>query len=229
MKSTQIQNYQMLTRVVAFTADHVNSFPKTSAAAEILAGLRPIVDDLANQASAQVASEGAMREARNVRAAARESLAQRLTLSEHVARVMNSDVLQMPKRRRDHDLISTAQALVQSGSSLDKEFSRHGLSLAELGEAARAVEQANFEYSTAKAKRASAIQKFGIEEAKALAYLERLDVLARMTLADNPSALAAWAVARRVNRTASRKREVQPPSPDASVTPDPPAIQPAAA
>ena len=229
MKSKQIQNYQMLTRVVAFTADHVNLFPKTSAAAEILTGLQSTVGELAKQASAQVASEGAMREAQNIRAAARESLVQRLIFSEQVARAMNSDKFQMPNRRRDHDLVSAARAFVESGASLGKEFSRHGLPLAELAAAATAVEQASFEYSTAKANRTLAIQEFGIAEAKALTYLERLEVLATMMLADNPSAMASWSLARKVTRTAARKREVQPPSPAASSPPDPPAIQPAAA
>ena len=223
MKSTQIQNYQMLTRVVAFTADHVGLFPKTSAAGEILAGLQSTVGTLAKLAGAQVASEGAMRESRNVREAARESLVRRLELTEQVARAMNSDKFQMPDRRRDHDLVSTARAFVENGASLGKEFSRHALPLAELTAAVEAVEQANFAYSTAKAKRASAIQEFGIAETEAMSYLDRLEVLVEMTLSDNAAALASWTAARRVTRTGARKREVQPSPPTAEPLPNQPA------
>jgi hypothetical protein len=220
MKSTQIQNYQMLARVVEFTASNVSLFPKTSAAAEILAGLKSTVNELSKQASAQVASEGGLRECQTVREAARESLTQRLTLTGQVAQAMNSDKFPMPVRRRDHDLISTAHAFVENGDSLSKEFSRHALPLTELTAAVEVLERANVDYLSAKAKRASAIQEFGSTELEAMSYLHRLEAIVEMTLAENPTAIASWSVARTVTRTAVRKREVQPPaSPPAGTVP----------
>jgi hypothetical protein len=85
MKSTQIQNYQMLTRVVEFTTHNVSLFPKTSAVGEILTGLKSTVSKMSEQASAQAASDGTLRQIRTSRATARESLTRRLMLSEQVA------------------------------------------------------------------------------------------------------------------------------------------------
>jgi hypothetical protein len=216
MKSTQIQNYQMLTRVVEFTTHNVSLFPKTSAVGEILAGLKSKVSQLSEQASAQAASDGTLRQIGTSRAAARESLTRRLALSEQVALALNSDKFPMPVRRRDHDLISSGRAFVENGASLSKEFSRHALPLDELAAAVEELERANFDYTTAKANRASAIREFGSTTMEAMGYLQRLDAIIEMTLSDNPSAIASWTVARAVPRVAARKRKVRPPK---SVTP----------
>ena len=219
MKSTQIQNYRMFTRVVEFTASNANLFPRTSAADEILASLKSTVDELSKQASAQAAGDGTLRECQAVRTAAREALTRRLALTEQVARAMNSDLFQMPGRRRDHDLISTAHAFVENGEPLSEEFSRHALPLTELTAAAAALERANAGYASAKARRASAIQEFAATSLRALNDLRRLDAIVEMTLADNPTAIASWTVARAVPRLAARKREVKPPDPVVPQTP----------
>jgi len=229
MNQQQIQNYQMLAKVVEFTTNNVSLFPKTPAVAEILAGLQSSVSDMSKQAGARVASQGAMRESQSSRLAARESLTRRLVLTAQVARALNSDKFQMPPRRRDHDLIAAGHAFVENGASLEKEFSNHSLPLDELSAAVEALERANFDYSSGKAVRASAIQEFDSTTAEATGYLQRLDAIVEITLAGNPTAIASWSVARTVNRSAVRKREVQPPAPVTPQSPDPPANLPAAA
>jgi hypothetical protein len=219
MKSKQIQNYQMLTRVVEFTTHNVSLFPKTSAVGEILTGLKSTVSKMSEQASAQAASDGTLRQIRTSRATARESLTRRLMLSEQVALALNSDKFPMPARRRDHDLISSGRAFVENGASLSKEFSRHALPLSELAAAVEVLVRANFDYTTAKANRASAIREFGSTTMEALGYLQRLDAIIEMTLSDNPSAIASWTVARAVPRVAARKRRVRPPDPAIPQTP----------
>jgi hypothetical protein len=219
MKSTQIQNYQMLTRVVEFTIHNMSLFPKTSAVGEILAGLKSTVSQMSETASAQAASEGSLRQVRTSRATARESLTRRLMLSEQVALALNNDKFPMPDRRRDHDLISSGRAFVENGASLSKEFSRHALPLDELAAAVEVLERANFEYTTAKANRASAIRKFGSTTMEAMGYLQRLDAIMEMTLSDDPTAIASWTVARTVPRVAARKRKVRPPDPVTPLAP----------
>ena len=213
MKSTQIQNYQMFTRVVEFMANNEGLFPKTTAAAELLDGLQSTVRELSKQASSQVASEGALRECRAAREAARQSLARRLALSEQVARALDMDKFQVQRRRRDHDLISTAHAFVENGEPLSQEFSRHSLPLKELTAGVEALQRANADYSSAKARRAAAIREFAAVEAQAMGYLLRLEAIVEISLADNPSAIASWSVARAVPKAAVRKREVKPPDP----------------
>jgi hypothetical protein len=211
MKSTQIQNYQMLTRVAEFTTHNMSLFPKTSAVGEILTGLKSTVSQMSTQASAQAASEGTLRQVRTSRATARESLTRRLMLSQQVALALDSEKFPMPNRRRDHDLISSGRAFVDNGASLSKEFSRHALPLDELTAAVEALEHANFDYTTAKANRTSAIREFGATTMQAMGYVQRLDAIIEMTLSDNPTAIASWTVARAVPRVAARKRKVRPP------------------
>ncbi len=217
MKSNQIQNYQMFTRVVEFTANNASLFPKSTAAAELLDGLQSTVSELSKQAGAQAASEGALRECRTVREAARKALSRRLALSEQVARALDMDKFKVPNRRRDHDLISTAHAFVENGEALSQEFSRHALPLKELTAEVEALERATAEYSSAKARRAASIREFAAVEAQAMGYLMRLEAIVEITLADNPTAIASWTVARTIPRLAVRKREVKPPDPPAQL------------
>jgi hypothetical protein len=163
-----------------------------------------------------------MRESRAARTAARQSLTRRLVLTAKVGRAMNSDLFQLPDRQRDHDLISAGHAFVENGASLSKEFSRHALPLTELTAAVEALERANFDYSSGKAGRASAIQEFGSTLKEAMGYLQRLDAIVEMTLSDNPTAIASWTVARTVTRIAVRKREVRHPVPVTPSASDPP-------
>jgi hypothetical protein len=222
MKSTHVQDYRMFARVAEFLASIVSLFPKTSAVPEILAGLQSTTNELSKQASAQVSSEATMRESRAARTAARQSLTRRLVLTAQVGRALNSDKFQMPDRRRDHDLISAGHSFVENGESLSKEFSRHALSLTELTAVVEALECANFDYSSGKAERASAIQEFGSAMKKAMGYIQRLDAIVEMTLSDNPTAIASWTAARTVARVAVRKRDVRPPVPITPPAPDPP-------
>jgi chorismate mutase len=219
MKKSQIQNYEMLTRVVEFTTTNVSLFPKTSAAAEILEGLQSTVRRLSEQASAQMASEGALQASRTARAAARDALTRRLVLTEQVARALHSDNFPVPIRRRDHDLISSGHAFVENGAPLSKEFTKHALPLNELTAAVDALERANLDYSSGRARRAAAIQEFRSTTTEAMGYLQRLEAIVEMTLADNPTAIVAWTVARTVARVAVRKREAKPADPAANPVP----------
>jgi hypothetical protein len=49
----------------------------------------------------------------------------------------------------------------------------------------------------------------------AMGYLKRLDILVVKTLADDPTAMASWTVARTVIRVPVRKRAAKPPDPAA--------------
>jgi len=217
MRSTQIQNYQMFIRVVEFMAGNASLFPKSTAAAEILKELQSTVADLSKQASAQVASDGELRECQVKREVARQTLARRLALYEKVARALDVDKFKAPGRHRDHDLISTAHAFVENGESMSQDFSRHALPLKELTAGVEELERANADWSTAKARRVASVREFAAVEAQAMGYVMRLEAIVEITLADNPSAIASWTVARTVQRAAVRKREVKPPDPPAQV------------
>jgi len=85
--------------------------------------------------------------------------------------------------------------------------------------AVEALERAILDCTAGKIQRASAIREFGKTMVEAMAYVKRLDVLVDTTLADNPAALASWAVVRAVNRSGGRKAAATPPDPTPAVTP----------
>lgn len=219
MKRTDMQDYQMLTKVVDFAANNVGLFPKTSAAPEIVAALGSAVRQLSDQARSQVSSQAALRVSRNARAAARDALRRRLALSDQVARALNSDKFRAPLKRGDQALIDSGHALTADAESLKKDFIKHGLPLEETAAAVEALERAILDYTAGKAMRASAIREFGKTMGEAMSYVKRLDVLVATTLLDNPTAVASWTVARSVNRSAGRKPAVTPPVPPSSDLP----------
>jgi hypothetical protein len=214
-----MQDYQMFTKVADYIANNVGLFPKLSAASEILEGLESAVQHLSDHAQAQVSAESALRVGRNSRAAARDALKRRLAQSEQVARALNSDKFRMPGKRNDPALIVAGKAFAVDAEELKKDFIKHGLPPDEMAAAVEALEHAILDCTAGKIGRASAIREFGNSMVEAMAYVKRLDVLVDTTLADNPAALASWAVVRAVNRSARRKPAATPPDPTPAVTP----------
>jgi hypothetical protein len=200
-----MQDYQMLTKVADYFANIVGLFPKVSAASEILEELQSAVQQLSDQAQAQVSAESAMRVGRNARATARDALKRRLALSDQVARALNSDKFRMPGKRNDPALIVAGKAFAVDAEALKKDFIKHGLPPDDMAAAVEALERAILDYTVGMTQRTSAIREFGKTMAEAMAYVKRLDVLVDTTLSDNPAVLASWAVVRSVSRPARRK------------------------
>jgi hypothetical protein len=214
MKRKYTQTYSMLTRVVNFTTQNVGLFPKNSAASKILEALDSDVTQLSEQAGAQVSAEAAIRISRKARDTARETLKSILVLAAQTAQALNSDQLRGPLKRGDQALIDCGHAFAQDVESLKKEFIQHGWAPDfgdEVSAAVEALEQATLDYASATAKRAAAIGEYVKTMEDAMGYLKRLDILVAKTLADDPTAMASWTVARSVIRTPVRKRAAKPP------------------
>ena len=125
----------------------------------------------------------------------------------------------MPDKRNDQALIVAGKAFAVDAEELKNDFIKHGLPPEEMAVAVEALERAILDCTAGRIQRASAIREFGKTMVEAMAYVKRLDVLVDTTLADNPTALASWAVVRSVNRPAGRKAAPTPPDPTPAVTP----------
>src|SRR5438045_618933 len=112
MDRPDLQNYQMLTRVVDFGTRNVGMFPKDSAAEEIIGALVSAVSILSEQASSQVNSEASMRTSRVARSAARETLKRKVGLTVQTGRALKSVSFHPPLKDTDHALISSGNAFV---------------------------------------------------------------------------------------------------------------------
>src|SRR2546423_7317743 len=170
MNRINVQQYQMLTRVVDFGAQNVSLFPETTAAAEILKGLAFAVSRVSGQASLQVRSEAALRTSRSARGAAREALKTRLALSEQIALALKSDKFRAPRRKGDQGLIHAGHAFAAEGVSLTEEFAKYGLPQFSdsMNAAVQDLEDAILGYSNGNAMRSGAIRELGSSMAAAM-------------------------------------------------------------
>jgi hypothetical protein len=227
MKRQNVENYTMLTQVSAFAANTVSLFPKSSAGSEVQTGLEVSVQELNDLLTARVSAETLMRSSRNDRAAARGSLKGLLTQADLTARALECDKFRLPRKPTDRALIDSGHAFATDIEPLKKDFIRHGLSPDEVIAIVDALERAILGYTGGKAKRSASIREFDKKLEVAMGYMRRFEALVANTLADNPSAMAEWTVARSINRVAVRKRNVKPPAPAEPVSQ--PVVQPVAA
>jgi hypothetical protein len=188
-------------------------FPKSSAAAQVVAALETAASQLSAQATARVSSEAAMRTSNRARIVARGALRSRLYLYEQVGPALLSDKFRVPRKRTDMALIESAHAFTVDSEPLKKEFSRHGLPPDELTSATAALERAILDYTAGKAMRSASIREFDKTVEDAMVQLQRFEVLVATNLANNPGAMASWTVARSINRMAVRKRAPNPADP----------------
>jgi hypothetical protein len=172
-----------------------------------------------------VSGEAAIRTSRNARTAARTALRTRLEQWERTARALNSDTFRAPLKRTDQALIDSGHAFVVDVEPLKNAFIMHGLPPDDMKAAVEALERAILDYTAAQAMRSAAIREFNKTMDDAMRYLRRLEALVANTLADNPTAMASWTVARSIHRAANRRAPVTPVTPVNVVNPpDSPAV-----
>ena len=110
----------------------------------------------------------------------------------------------------DQALLSTARSFVAEATPLKDSFVAYGLSadFADVfGQKIEAFEEHSVRHNTSKSARAS--DNAGVAAAldELDAEVERLDTIMRNTFADDPETLAAWDLARRVERLPQRHRD----------------------
>jgi len=222
MNRKDTETYEMLTAVAGFASNNVGLFPKTSAAAEILAALETGMRTLSQEASTIASAGNAIRIGRSARKAARENLKATLGHVSRIAVALNSNEFSLPAKRGDRELIRTAKAFTADAEALKKEFGRHGLPFESVNAAATALEESILNAAAAKTRRSAAVAKWTAALQETLSAVKRYDALVATILGKDPGALAAYANARALRRAGGRKAagETAPavePSPVVSV------------
>ena len=230
MNRKNMQGYQMLTRVAEFANTNVGLFPKNSAAAEIIEALESGVSELSEKASKRISAETAMRISRTTRTASRSKLRGYITRASWIATAMNSGKVQVPSDGTEQSLINSGHAFVEDVASISKDFARHGVGPEDVSSAVEALETAIRDYSSAKAARSAAIEESGKVLEETMHHLLRFDALVASYLEDNAGAMAAYNIARTVQRTKAHRTALKEskPAPAAPAPATTPAAAPAA-
>ena len=215
MNRKNSQNYQMLTRVVDFATANVTSFPKHSAAADILQILKTGLRALSQADSARKIAEADLRGARIAKALAREDLHDVLGRAALVARALHNSKVPVFSKGTDQELIDLGPDFAREAESSKADFIRHGLPPEEIQTAVDALIAARKKYAAARAGRMAANREWQAALTPALDALVGLDALIANTLADNPSVLASYEFARTIPRIRSKPSAA--PAPVAAV------------
>jgi len=227
MNQTKIQRYEMLTRVADFAARNVSLFPKKTAALELTKDIQSAVARLSQSKTTQTAARDQLRAIRSQRLAKLAALRSQVDAIHETAEALKITGFSLPAKKGTSALFDTARSYATSVAALKSQFVRHGLPsefIDNLESAAEDLQAAIDIQVTARGQLKGAIQDFDKTLDEAQGYLERFEALLSNSMADNHSVMAAWEVARRIDRTRSYRKEKPEP-----VTPSPPAPAPVSA
>jgi hypothetical protein len=227
MKRSKINDHQMLTRLAAFSARYAGLFPEYTAAPQVVDALGAAVTRLSAHAASVVTGAEAVRAATNAREAARTALRQQLDLVDHTARALKLDKFKAKRPRTDQALLNLGCAFLAEAELHKAEFVQCGLKPEVLHSAIDALKKACNTLIEGKALRAGAIQEFEKTLVEAYAEADKLNALVQNTLRDHPTVIAAWDVARRIDRRTGRKSATSaPPSAPADANPAESSVSP---
>ncbi len=216
MNGIDRHRYAMLVRVKQFGISHAKLFPAETLDGRLFAALAAAVDQATRFLTEHVRERTAARSGTRSKAAARVALLAGLGAFARMANAFAADVPGLEGRFRrpssdvnDLELLTVGRAFIADAAPLAPHLTEHGLpptSLADVQVALEAFEGAALGRLVACAARASA--RAGLTAALGAAgqALARLDVIVPNTLRAQPAMLAAWKVARHVQRAAGARQ-----------------------
>ena len=216
MNTVDTRRFEMLVRVREFGTIHADLFPASTLGGKAFAALTSAVADLTQHVSAQLSGIGSAREATTSKAVAREALRDDLDAIVRTVRVMALDdpgvaeKFTLPRSSGDHALLSTARQFASDAKPLAKEFIEHYMPkdfVTDLIEDISEFEQAMSDREAGRDIHTTAGAAIEGTMDAALDAVRRLDGLVPNRLRDDPTTLAAWDRARRVEYRARKKAE----------------------
>ena len=200
MNRKKIQQYRMLTRVVDFGAKHVGLFPEHTIAGEVLAEIGTTVTQLTEYATSRVSSHTSILMSGGARRKARLAVKRQMESAAQIARALKLENFSIPRKPKEEDLISTARSFVERMEPLKTEFSQHGLPPEKLKTSIQALEESLLDRANGQSTRSGAIREFNKLLDDALNLVDRFEAIIDNTLADDELVVAAWKVARQIDR-----------------------------
>jgi hypothetical protein len=207
MTSQELRNYQMLGRVRDFGTAHRDLFPARSVAGKLFAAVAAAADELQQHETTESAGRGGEQEGVASKAAARASLRRQVSAIAKTARASEVPGLSLGKFRAslacgDERLLSQARTFLKEAKPFADTFVAHELPpdfLSQLRAAIEAFEQAMAARASGRNQRVGARASIEATMEAGLRAVRRLGDIVPNRLQD-PSAVALWNGARRMER-----------------------------
>ncbi len=228
MKTIDRNRYDMLDRVRQFGAKHGDLFPGDSLGGQTFAALAAAVGQIGQNATSHAQGWGVTRSGSLSKADARQALYAALEKIATTARAMAPDLkglqgkFELPNRKNDLDLVTTAQQFAADAAPLAAQFVAHRLPatfIADLQSATNVFMQAAEARVAGRMARASSREGISGAFDAAFAALKRLDAIVPNALSSQPTVLAEWNSVRRVERARTAGHPASGPTPSATPVP----------
>jgi hypothetical protein len=196
----------MLERVYNFGQANLGSFPRASAASNIINSIGSAVSKLKNHVSQQVSGAGAIQQSGISHQDARKALKSKLDSIFQTARVLNLGEFYLPRQRTDSAYIAAGQSFGDLARPHEEQLVNQGLPLnfiVALRDAVSDLQRAAQAKSSSKGAHSGSIAEFNNTLTRAMTDLKRFDALVKNTVGNDAGIMAAWKIARRVARTGS--------------------------
>jgi|GEM_PF-535735 len=209
MNEQEIRTLEMFKRVRGFATTHTDSFAAGGLGRELFDAVGQAIEELEGHAAAETVAGGSQRQNTVGKAAARESLRQKLEAIRRTARSMAfttpgmEDKFRIPRGGTDQALINTARAFAQEAPALKAEFIRHEMPanfIEDLNASIGQMEEAIRDQNASKGAHKAAV--VAIDEAmnRGIEAVRRLDSVIRNKFGAQPTVLAEWESARHTQR-----------------------------
>jgi hypothetical protein len=222
MIRSKIQKYEMLARVADFARENASLFPKQTAGDELVKDLHAVAGKLSETKASQIAARNQMRASRSQRLEKQKELSRQLRAIHQTAEALKIAKFEKP---RVSALFDAARNCTHAVEPMKTEFVRHGLPSDFIENLKSAADELQFAIASqveARVRRKAAIPEFDKTLEEGLNYLQRFEALVTNTMSDNPSIMASWEVARRVERTRRFKKAGPAPPTTPAVAPPAP-------
>jgi hypothetical protein len=211
MTELELRQYQVLVRVRDFGAAHRDLFPRRSVAGKLFAGVAAAADALQRHETVELAGRGGEQEGAASKAAARAALRRQVRAIVQTARASEvpglGGTFRPPAAGSDERLLSQARTFLKEAKPFASTFVAHELPpnfLSELRAGIEAFERAMSERRSGRDQRVGARASIEATMAAGLRAVRRLSAIVPNRLQD-PSAVALWHGARRIEYGARTK------------------------
>lgn len=226
MDDNERRRYEMFIGVRAYNASRPGEFPPTTLAGELFISLDTVIQEIETHTATQISRRNAALEGSTGKSAARDELRRDLEAISRTARAMAlsrpglEDKFRAPGSISDQALLALARAFAADALPLKAEFVRRGMPedfLEDLAADIEAFEQSINQKLQSRGAQVAATAAIDNAIERGINIVRELDAIMRNKYADDPSNLAAWLsasrVERRPRRAPAKTTETQTPAP----------------
>ena len=215
MTGKETARYEMLVRVRDFGAAYGERFPGSTRGSESFAAVAAAVTQLEQHGASQYSNRHAARGTKAANSGAFGELVGMLDTIERTAHAVALDTpgidgqFAIPKKRGSTAVLNAARSIVTNAESLARAFIAHGLPqdfMAQLQAKIAAFEEARRARVAAKEQHASARRAIDDAFESGMQAIQHLDAIVANVIGEDGSAMAAWEVARHIERRATHTK-----------------------